>query len=180
MNFRERIAYVQNWTRNKPDSNCVKVESPSSLRQMKIMSMYVPRQDKFEGYAQFPRPRLPNETSSPTQSRRPVIGEIFFGKKKLSVKEQLELRDKRTKERENITRKTQDFLKKNIGFLTGTKTGASAASIFTTKESWANQNDDLVLPRYNSSTLKQIYGRAKKSYGSSPRGPLRSPRSPKD
>ena len=41
--------------------------------------MYLPRHDKFEGYSQFPRPRLPPETKKIDSFAGKAKGEIFKG-----------------------------------------------------------------------------------------------------
>ena len=39
----------------------LKVEQPKSLVSNDTEHMYLPRNDKFEGYSQFPRPRIPTD-----------------------------------------------------------------------------------------------------------------------
>ena len=40
------------------------VSSPRALLGKSTEKMYLPRQDKFEGYSQFPRPQLPPEAKN--------------------------------------------------------------------------------------------------------------------
>ena len=77
--------------------------SPSSLIGSSTNKMYIPRQDKFEGYSQLPRPRLPPDAPKFGSffSRQPAakaLGEIYRGepdKADIPVKELLEQQAKR-------------------------------------------------------------------------------------
>ena len=55
----------------------MRVKSPRSLLRQHTENMYLPRHDKFEGYSQFPRPRLPPETKK--LEHKKAKGEIFKG-----------------------------------------------------------------------------------------------------
>ena len=64
------------------ENDSLKVESPRSLLRKTTMNMYLPRNDKFEGYSQFPRPKLPPESKKFDSfiSKRPKMpGEIYRG-----------------------------------------------------------------------------------------------------
>ena len=56
MNYKQRRAYAQEKSNSR-----LHVPSPISLSRKKAEEMYLPRNDKFEGYMQFPRPRIPPE-----------------------------------------------------------------------------------------------------------------------
>ena len=67
MNYKQRLAYAENRANDR-----LKVLSPKSLLGLSTEKMYLPRNDKFEGYSQFPRPKLPPEDPPGTAvERRP-------------------------------------------------------------------------------------------------------------
>ena len=53
------------------------VESPRSLLRKSAERLYIPRQDKFEGYSQFPRPRIPPEVSRANSFANHKTGKIL-------------------------------------------------------------------------------------------------------
>ena len=56
MNYKERQSYAISKSKGM-----LIVASPRSLLRKSTERMYLPRNDKFEGYSQFPRPRVPPE-----------------------------------------------------------------------------------------------------------------------
>ena len=80
------------------------VESPSSLDRKDTNQMYQPRQDKFEGYAQLPRPKLAPDRNSSISSAGSghARGEIYTGQiPELSLEQIIEVRLKRKQEKEH-------------------------------------------------------------------------------
>ena len=100
MNYRQRQAYAM----EKSNGRLV-VNSPRSLLRKSTDSMYLPRNNKFEGYSQFPRPRLPPEAkkfdSFITRTKPKKMGDIYKGEVKrdeIPIKELLEMQAKRREE----------------------------------------------------------------------------------
>ena len=102
------------------------VHSPRSLIRKKTENMYIPRQDKFEGYTQFPRPRLPPEHKA-TEHQFDSFITRHHTKHNNPIREILELKarqyDAKKAKKAVIARKTEEFLDNNVGYLTGTHTG---------------------------------------------------------
>ena len=65
MNYKQRLAYAEDRANDR-----LKVLSPKSLLGLSTEKMYLPRNDKFEGYSQFPRPKLPPEDPGTVGERR--------------------------------------------------------------------------------------------------------------
>ena len=100
MNYKQRLQYAHNKSNDR-----LKVLSPRSLLGRSTEKMYLPRNDKFEGYTQFPRPKIPPEyqksgkktTFDSFITRRPK-GEIFKGEldqDPIPIKELLEQKKKK-------------------------------------------------------------------------------------
>lgn len=75
MNFCDRQAFAE-----LVDNENLRCDSPKSLMKRATARMYLPRNDKFEGYCQFPRPRLPPETQREDTFRtKHKRGQIYIG-----------------------------------------------------------------------------------------------------
>jgi len=90
--------------------------SPRSLLGLSTEQMYLPRNDKFEGYTQFPRPRLPPEAKKSVEkktfdsfiTRRPK-GEIYKGEidqSTIPLKELIEMKKMKKEQQELLSRQT--------------------------------------------------------------------------
>jgi len=147
MNYKQRQTYARVSSKDN-----LHVDSPRSLSGKATNTMYLPRQDKFEGYSQFPRPRLPPPATKfgSFLARVPHskgLGQIYQGERnesEIPVKELMERQAKRRLEQEIVSKKTEQFMKANLGFLTGTLAGVG--SLRHTRVS-SRQVGELALPK---------------------------------
>ena len=64
----------------------------------------------------------------------------------MSIKELLEIQLKKKKEKEQMQKKTEDFMRSNLGFLTGTYVGAGT-NVVTNTQVARKQVGDLAEPK---------------------------------
>lgn len=112
MNYKQRIAYARNKSNER-----LKVDSPRSLLGLSTEHMYLPRNDKFEGYSQFPRPKLPPEAQQDVGSlkafdsfisRRPK-GEIYRGEvdsATIPVQELIKMKKRKKEQKQMMSKQT--------------------------------------------------------------------------
>ena len=143
MNYRQRDSYAR-----QSSNDNLKVQSPRALQGKATEHMYLPRNDKFEGYSQFPRPRIPPENQKIDSfiGRRPK-GEIYVERDPdmIPIKELLEKQAQRKEHKMKLTKQTEEFLTGNIGFLTGTHTGANNG--VHSKVSHSQVREELAAPK---------------------------------